>query len=100
MGDSSERECGKGIGGARRRRRRYDWYSRETAEMRLVQASAPGELKPVQTRHVAVAKTLHRILEHWRDVQLAYYARPEYYGIYYPPPTPQLLDEDFQILDR
>lgn len=60
----------------------------------------PGERMAVQGKYPEVAETLHRILSRWRDVQLAYYARPEYYGIYYSPRTPQLSDADFAILQR
>jgi arylsulfatase A-like enzyme len=59
-----------------------------------------GEQTPVQATFPEVAEALDRILQRWREVQLAYYGRPEYYGIYYPPPTPRLSDADYAILKR
>jgi arylsulfatase A-like enzyme len=76
-------------------------YDRKTQNGTLYDLrSDPGEQTPLQARYPEVAQTLHRILQRWRDVQLAYYARPEYYGIYYPPPPPQLSDADFALLSR
>jgi arylsulfatase A-like enzyme len=59
----------------------------------------PEELKP-EMKRPDVAQTLDHILQRWRAVQLAYYARPEYYGIYFPPPTPKMSDEDYAVLKR
>jgi arylsulfatase A-like enzyme len=75
-------------------------YDRKTKAGALYDLVAdPGEQMPVHAKHPAVAATLHRILLRWRDVQLAYYARPDYYGIYYPPP-PRLSDADYDVLKR
>lgn len=60
----------------------------------------PEELNPCDSKQPAVRQTLDRILQRWRNVQLTYYARPDYYGIYFPPPTPLLSDSDFAILQR
>jgi len=76
-------------------------YDRKTKNGELFDLRIdPGEQNPVQAKHSAVAQTLDRILQRWRSVQLAYYARPDYYGIYYPPPPPRLSDADLAIVER
>jgi arylsulfatase A-like enzyme len=60
----------------------------------------PGEQMPLEAQYPAVAQVLDKVLKRWREVQLAYYARPEYYGRYYPPPSPVLSPADYQVLAR
>lgn len=60
----------------------------------------PTERNPCEQRHVLVAETLDRILRDWRSGQLAYYERPSLYGVYFPPRTPRLSDDEFAVLHR
>lgn len=76
-------------------------YDRKTQRGTLYDLQRdPDEQQPLQRQYPEVAQVLDRILKRWREVQLAYYARPELYGRYYPPPAPMLSQSDYDVLSQ